>query len=195
VVASKPASSFMYFTKPIPRWLRRNPVGNFARALALGAEVISQVSCCGNRNSRTFSLFFYTPFSRCLPRLLYRGHSIVMLQLDPPVRARWVAKKRHVHDAASTWKRTLNRGIRELVALHGLACPDFASPWLTPASTRCRSWRYTRTWRRRAGSSALGGGARGGVVPAAGWCGCGGGRGVCDDTKWTCTYHVLVQQQ
>ena len=39
VVASKTRSSFVYYTKPVPRWLRRNPVGNFARALALGAEV------------------------------------------------------------------------------------------------------------------------------------------------------------
>lgn len=39
VVASKAGSSFVYYTKPVPRWLRRNPVGNFARALALGAEV------------------------------------------------------------------------------------------------------------------------------------------------------------
>lgn len=44
VVASKPGSSFMYFTKPVPRWLRKNPVGNFARTLALGAEVQ-----CGGR--------------------------------------------------------------------------------------------------------------------------------------------------
>lgn len=43
VVASKPASSFVYFTKPVPRWLRKNPVGNFARALALGAEVIDHL--------------------------------------------------------------------------------------------------------------------------------------------------------
>eukprot|EP00904_Undaria_pinnatifida_P012503 jgi/Undpi1/8383/HiC_scaffold_25.g10851.m1 len=40
VVASKAGSSFVYYTKPVPRWLRRNPVGNFARALALGAEIM-----------------------------------------------------------------------------------------------------------------------------------------------------------
>ncbi|CAM9789549.1 unnamed protein product [Laminaria digitata] len=40
VVASKEGSSFVYYTKPVPRWLRRNPVGNFARALALGAEIM-----------------------------------------------------------------------------------------------------------------------------------------------------------
>ncbi|CAN0435984.1 unnamed protein product, partial [Ectocarpus sp. 13 AM-2016] len=39
VVASKPGSSFIYYTKPVPKWLRRNPVGNFARTIALGAEV------------------------------------------------------------------------------------------------------------------------------------------------------------
>lgn len=39
VVASKPGSSFIYYTKPVPKWLRRNPVGNFARIIALGAEV------------------------------------------------------------------------------------------------------------------------------------------------------------
>ena len=39
VVATKRGSSFVYYTKPVPRWLRKNPVGNFARAMALGAEV------------------------------------------------------------------------------------------------------------------------------------------------------------
>ncbi|CBJ33324.1 Similar to 1-Aminocyclopropane-1-Carboxylate Deaminase [Ectocarpus siliculosus] len=40
VVASKPGSSFIYYTKPVPKWLRRNPVGNFARTIALGAEIM-----------------------------------------------------------------------------------------------------------------------------------------------------------
>eukprot|EP00614_Pseudopedinella_elastica_P008500 CAMPEP_0172596628 /NCGR_PEP_ID=MMETSP1068-20121228/16472_1 /TAXON_ID=35684 /ORGANISM="Pseudopedinella elastica, Strain CCMP716" /LENGTH=500 /DNA_ID=CAMNT_0013395769 /DNA_START=89 /DNA_END=1591 /DNA_ORIENTATION=- len=30
---------FVYFTKTVPRWLRQNPSGNYARALALGAEI------------------------------------------------------------------------------------------------------------------------------------------------------------
>ncbi|CAM9700092.1 unnamed protein product [Scytosiphon promiscuus] len=40
VVASKPGSSFIYYTKPVPRWLRKNPVGNFAKAIMLGAEIM-----------------------------------------------------------------------------------------------------------------------------------------------------------
>ena len=63
VVASKPASSFVYFTKPIPRWLRKNPVGNFARALALGAEVIS---CFWNR---VVGRVFTSPAFLCPPRV------------------------------------------------------------------------------------------------------------------------------
>lgn len=59
VVASKPASSFMYFTKPVPRWLRKNPVGNFARALALGAEVIN--CCCRLISSSLCCLFLMLP--------------------------------------------------------------------------------------------------------------------------------------
>lgn len=39
VVASKGGAEFVYYTKPVPRWLRKNPVGNFARAMALGAKV------------------------------------------------------------------------------------------------------------------------------------------------------------
>ena len=31
---------FVYYVKKLPRWLRANPSGNFARAVALGAEVI-----------------------------------------------------------------------------------------------------------------------------------------------------------
>lgn len=39
VVATKPGSKFVYYTKPVGKWLRKNAVGNFARAMALGAEV------------------------------------------------------------------------------------------------------------------------------------------------------------
>jgi len=35
----QPSSTFTYYTKPIPRWLRNNPSGNFARAISLGTEI------------------------------------------------------------------------------------------------------------------------------------------------------------
>ena len=31
---------FYFVCKPVPRWLRQNPAGNYARALALGAELV-----------------------------------------------------------------------------------------------------------------------------------------------------------
>ena len=39
VHAKGPRSRFVYYTKKLPRWLRDNPSGNYARALALGADV------------------------------------------------------------------------------------------------------------------------------------------------------------
>lgn len=33
-------SRFVYLTKPVPKWLRQNAAGNYARALALGAEFV-----------------------------------------------------------------------------------------------------------------------------------------------------------
>ena len=40
VLAHAHGSRFVYFTKPVPRWLRAAPSGNLARALSLGAELV-----------------------------------------------------------------------------------------------------------------------------------------------------------
>mmetsp|Transcript_30060 Transcript_30060/g.39561 ORF Transcript_30060/g.39561 Transcript_30060/m.39561 type:complete len:423 (+) Transcript_30060:122-1390(+) len=37
---NRPNTQLHYYTKKIPRWLRNNPSGNFARALALGTQMI-----------------------------------------------------------------------------------------------------------------------------------------------------------
>lgn len=39
VVASKRQSCFIYYVKPLEKWMRETPIGNYARALALGAQV------------------------------------------------------------------------------------------------------------------------------------------------------------
>jgi 1-aminocyclopropane-1-carboxylate deaminase/D-cysteine desulfhydrase-like pyridoxal-dependent ACC family enzyme len=38
-LAAQPKRRFIYYTKPIPRYLKKNPNGNFLRALALGMEM------------------------------------------------------------------------------------------------------------------------------------------------------------
>ena len=40
MVAHAHGSRFVYFTKPVPKWLRAAPSGNLARALSLGAELV-----------------------------------------------------------------------------------------------------------------------------------------------------------
>ena len=40
VLAHAHGSRFVYFTKPVPRWLRAAPSGNLARALSEGAELV-----------------------------------------------------------------------------------------------------------------------------------------------------------
>lgn len=71
-----PKKRFIYYTKPIPRYLRKNPSGNLLRALALGCEI------------RTLPHDEYT-------RLfggLHGGSSLAPADLDPPLEGKslWV---------------------------------------------------------------------------------------------------------
>lgn len=69
-------SRFIYFVKTIPRWLRNNPSGNYARALALGAEVRD------NRRRTCFFLLLLVLASvyirRCSPLWLVSSTSILL---------------------------------------------------------------------------------------------------------------------
>ena len=72
----EPQKRFIYYTKPLPRYLRKNPNGNLLRALALGMEI------------RTLSHDEYT-------RLfggLHGGSNLAPADLDPPIpgKSLWV---------------------------------------------------------------------------------------------------------
>lgn len=74
--SDEPQKRFIYYTKPLPRYLRKNPNGNLLRALALGMEI------------RTLPHDEYT-------RLfggLHGGSSLAPADLDPPLpgKSLWV---------------------------------------------------------------------------------------------------------
>jgi len=72
----EPQKRFIYYTKPLPRYLRKNPNGNLLRALALGMEI------------RTLS---HDEYSRLFGGL-HGGSSLAPADLDPPVpgKSLWV---------------------------------------------------------------------------------------------------------
>lgn len=72
----EPQKRFIYYTKPLPRYLRKNPNGNLLRALALGMEI------------RTVS---HDEYSRLFGGL-HGGSSLAPADLDPPVpgKSLWV---------------------------------------------------------------------------------------------------------
>lgn len=74
--ADEPQKRFVYYTKPLPRYLRKNPNGNLLRALALGMEI------------RTLS---HDEYSRLFGGL-HGGSSLAPADLDPPVpgKSLWV---------------------------------------------------------------------------------------------------------
>lgn len=74
--AKEPQKRFVYYTKPLPRYLRKNPNGNLLRALALGMEI------------RTLP---HDEYSRLFGGL-HGGSSLAPADLDPPVpgKSLWV---------------------------------------------------------------------------------------------------------
>jgi hypothetical protein len=56
--AAVPQKRFIYYTKPIPRYLRKNPSGNLLRALALGMEI----RCVISKQGYQYSALFYNRF-------------------------------------------------------------------------------------------------------------------------------------
>ena len=71
-----PKKRFIYYTKPIPRYLRKNPSGNLLRALALGCEI------------RTLP---HDEYARLFGGL-HGGSSLAPADLDPPIAGKslWV---------------------------------------------------------------------------------------------------------
>lgn len=104
----EPQKRFIYYTKPLPRYLRKNPNGNLLRALALGMEI------------RTLPHDEYT-------RLfggLHGGSSLAPADLDPPLpgKSLWVPQG-GACDIAKPGSDVLANEIFDYWALHGKGMP------------------------------------------------------------------------
>ena len=106
--ADEPQKRFIYYTKPLPRYLRKNPNGNLLRALALGMEI------------RTVS---HDEYSRLFGGL-HGGSSLAPADLDPPVpgKSLWMPQG-GACGIAKPGSDVLAREIIDYWTLHGKGMP------------------------------------------------------------------------